>query len=102
MAHRYVVNGTLNAAMGATIKTAMGTHATTGATTLRRGEIIYFAGSIAQATPLIWDRAANCCHPVSGTLNLSKGSKSATLVFGLPCGSVTVNGEAKTLGPCPS
>ena len=49
MAHRYAVNGTLNAAMGATLKTAMGTHATTGATTLRRGEIIYFAGSIAQA-----------------------------------------------------
>lgn len=59
-------------------------------------------GTISQATPLVWEKAANCCHPVSGTLNLTKGSKNATLVFGLPCGSVTVNGEAKALGACPS
>lgn len=60
------------------------------------------SGSISAATPLVWDKAANCCHPVSGTLTLSKGSKDATLVFGLPCGSITVNGTAKTLGACPS
>jgi transketolase len=35
--------------MGATIKTSMGTHATTGATTLRRGNIYYIYNSIAQA-----------------------------------------------------
>ena len=49
MPYRFAVNGTLNAAMSSTIKTAMETHATTGATTLRRGNIYYIAGSIAQA-----------------------------------------------------
>ena len=45
----YAANGSLNAAMGATVKTALGTHATTGATTLRRGNIYYVSASIAQA-----------------------------------------------------
>lgn len=55
---------------------------------------------IATATPLVWDRAADCCYPVSGTLALTKGSRTANVVHGLPCGSITVNGEAKTLPPC--
>ena len=49
MAYRFAVNGTLNAAMGATIKTSMETHATTGATTLRRGNIYFIMNAIAQA-----------------------------------------------------
>lgn len=58
------------------------------------------SGSIDKGTPLVWDRATGCCHPVSGTLELKRADKAATLVFGLPCGSVTINGEAKTLGAC--
>ena len=58
------------------------------------------AGSIDKGTPLVWDRASGCCHPVSGTLEVKRADKAATLVFGLPCGSVTINGEAKTLGAC--
>lgn len=49
MAYKFAVNGSLNAAMGATIKTSLGTHATTGATTLRRGNIYFIMNSIAQA-----------------------------------------------------
>jgi hypothetical protein len=55
---------------------------------------------IATSTPLVWDRSADCCYPVSGTLNLTKGSRTAALVHALPCGTLTVNGEAKTLPPC--
>lgn len=58
------------------------------------------SGSISKDTPLFWDRNTGCCHPISGTLALKRDTKSATLVFGLPCGSVTINGEAKTLGAC--
>ena len=49
MPYRFAINGSLSAAMGATIKTALGSSALTGATTLRRGNIYYLAGSIAQA-----------------------------------------------------
>jgi len=56
--------------------------------------------SIAQATALVWDKAAGCCYPVSGTLNLAKGAKTATIVHSLPCGTVTTNGTAKLLPPC--
>ena len=58
------------------------------------------AGNIDKKTPLFWDRSTGCCHPVSGTLDLKRGDKSASLVFGLPCGTVTINGEVKTLGAC--
>ena len=58
------------------------------------------SGTISKDTPLFWDRGTGCCHPVSGTLALTRGSRSATLVFGLPCGTVTINGETKTLGAC--
>jgi hypothetical protein len=58
------------------------------------------SANIDKKTALLWERAANCCHPVAGTLEVKRGDKNATLVFGLPCGSVTVNGEAKTLGAC--
>ena len=58
------------------------------------------SATIPTATPLVWDRSADCCYPVSGTLNLTRGAKTATIVHALPCGSVTVNGEAKTLPPC--
>lgn len=60
------------------------------------------SGSISQATPLVWEKAANCCHPVSGTMTLTKGAKEAIIVHSLPCGSITVNGTAKTLGACAS
>lgn len=56
--------------------------------------------SISQATPLVWDRAAGCCYPVSGTVDLTKGAKSATIVHGLPCGTVAINGTSKLLPPC--
>lgn len=59
-----------------------------------------FAATIAQSTPLVWERAANCCYPVSGTLVATKGARTATIVHGLPCGSITVNSEAKTLPAC--
>lgn len=55
---------------------------------------------IASSTPLVWDRSADCCYPVSGTLTLTKGTRTATIVHKMPCGSITVNGEAKTLPPC--
>jgi hypothetical protein len=58
------------------------------------------SGNVDKKAPLFWDRATGCCHPVSGTLDLKRGDKAATLVFGLPCGSVTINGETKTLGAC--
>ncbi len=59
-----------------------------------------FSATIAPSTPLLWDRAANCCYPVSGTLVATRGTKTATIVHGLPCGSITVNGEAKLLPAC--
>lgn len=59
-----------------------------------------FSARIAQATPLLWDRSANCCYPVSGTLVATKGARTATIVHGLPCGSITVNGEVKVLPAC--
>ena len=55
---------------------------------------------IAAATPLVWDRSANCCYPVSGTLVLTRGGQTATIVHALPCGSLTVNGEARSLPAC--
>ncbi len=62
------------------------------------GEAI--SGTIAQATPLTWDKAAGCCYPVAGTLILTKGSQSAAIVHSLPCGTVTINGTAKALQAC--
>lgn len=59
-----------------------------------------FSANIAAATPLVWDHSANCCYPVSGTLVATRGTRTATIVHGLPCGSVTVNGEAKLLPAC--
>ncbi len=56
--------------------------------------------AIPATTPLVWDRSANCCYPVSGTLHLTRGGQTATLVHALPCGTVTVNGEAKVLPAC--
>lgn len=61
-----------------------------------------FTASIGQATPFLWERSANCCYPVSGTLKATRGTRTATLVHGLPCGSITVNGEAKVLPACGS
>ena len=58
------------------------------------------SASIAQATALVWDKAAGCCYPVSGTVNLAKGTKTATIVHSLPCGTVTINGTARLLPPC--
>ena len=58
------------------------------------------SGAIASGTPLVWDKAAGCCYPVSGTLTLTKGTKTATIVHSLPCGTVTINGTAKTLPAC--
>jgi hypothetical protein len=58
------------------------------------------SGNVDKKTPLVWERGTGCCHPISGTLDLKRGEKSATLVFGLPCGTVTINGETKALGPC--
>lgn len=55
--------------------------------------------SVDKKTPLVWNRG--CCHPLSGTKEISRGSEKATVVFGSPCGSVTVNGTPKTLAPCP-
>jgi hypothetical protein len=54
--------------------------------------------SVDKKTPLVWNRG--CCHPISGTKEISRGSEKATVVFGTPCGSVTVNGTPKTLLPC--
>jgi len=59
-----------------------------------------FSASIAQTTPLVWDRAANCCYPVSGTLVAAKGARSTRIVHSLPCGTVTLNGETKLLPAC--
>lgn len=58
------------------------------------------SANIDKASALLWDRSSGCCHPIAGTLNLKRGDKAATLVFGLPCGTVTINGETKTLGGC--
>lgn len=55
--------------------------------------------SVDKRTPLVWQ--PGCCHPISGTKEISRGSEKATLVFGPACGAVTVNGTAKTLAPCP-
>ncbi len=57
-------------------------------------------GSISQAAPLVWDKSASCCYPVSGTLELTKGTKSATIIHSLPCGTATINGTTKILPPC--
>ncbi|MBL0211643.1 MAG: hypothetical protein IPQ13_12150 [Holophagaceae bacterium] len=58
------------------------------------------SATIDQATALVWDRAAGCCYPVSGTLNLAKGTKKATIVHSLPCGTVTINDTTRLLPPC--
>ncbi len=58
------------------------------------------SATIAQATPLLWDKAANCCYAISGTLNLTKGTKTATIVHSLPCGTVTTNDTVKLRPPC--
>mgnify|MGYP001180958490 CR=1 FL=1 len=55
-------------------------------------------GTIASTTPLVWQRG--CCHPQAGTLVVTQGTRTSTLVFGTPCGTVTVDGVAKTLGGC--
>ncbi|MBI4912560.1 MAG: hypothetical protein HY823_07470 [Acidobacteria bacterium] len=55
--------------------------------------------SIDKKTPLVWNKG--CCHPMSGTKEISRGSEKATLVFGPGCGDVTVNGTPKHLAPCP-
>ncbi len=49
------------------------------------------SGSIDKRTALLWDRGTGCCHPIAGTLDLKRGDKAATLVFGLPCGTVTMS-----------
>jgi hypothetical protein len=59
-------------------------------------------GTIAQASPLVWDKTSGCCYPVSGTMVVTKGSKTANLQYGLPCGTVTINGTAFTRAACGS
>ncbi|MDE3245698.1 MAG: hypothetical protein KGN80_06385 [Acidobacteriota bacterium] len=58
------------------------------------------SASIAPTTPLVWDKAAGCCYAISGTVELAKGAKTATIVHGMPCGTVTINGTSKLLPPC--
>jgi hypothetical protein len=59
-----------------------------------------FSAAVAQSTPLVWDRSANCCYPVSGTLVATRGTQSTRIVHSLPCGTVTLNGETKLLPAC--
>lgn len=45
-------------------------------------------GTIAQGTALTW--TVGCCKPTSGTLSLAQNGKTADILFGLPCGTVTI------------
>ncbi|MBS1766399.1 MAG: hypothetical protein JST05_03215 [Acidobacteria bacterium] len=63
-------------------------------------------GSISSSDPLIWTTA--CCHPESGTINLTRveSGATATVTFSQPCGTLTAtwgNGNTATFQlTCPS
>lgn len=68
--------------------------ATTGAYKLwgsfsaQKGGDAALTGTITGTAPLLWN--AGCCYPGSGTLSLQQGLAKADLVFGQPCGSLTI------------
>lgn len=63
-------------------------------------------GSISASAPLIWE--TGCCHPQSGTINLTRvlSGATASATFSQPCGTLTVawgSGRSATLTlSCPS